>query len=331
MTQLTHLAPFFLDCDTGIDDALALAYLLGAGTNLVGIGSVSGNTSAAQGALNTQNLLALAGHGHIPVALGHHDALVRPFAGGAPHVHGVNGIGEVQLPDAEAVLAHESAPEMLVRLAHQYAGELRVIAIGPLTNIAAALRLDPTLPSMIKELTIMGGAAMAPGNVTAAAEANIHNDPEAAAEVFAASWEIVLVPLDVTMSHVLEEEHLTILASSHTPAVASVAAMLGYYFDFYRSVFGRRCSVMHDPLAVAIAIGRVEATKAPYARVVIDASDGPGRGQTLCDMRGLYKGYPKPEGAHCRVVLEAGAGAIDEIMRGTLALASCSAAIGQHA
>ncbi|OIH84970.1 nucleoside hydrolase [Arthrobacter sp. UCD-GKA] len=313
--------PFFLDCDTGIDDALALAYLLGAGANLVGIGSVSGNTSAAQGAVNTQNLLALSGHAEIPVALGHHDAQARPYGGGAPHVHGINGIGEVRLPDAGLELAPESAPEMLVRLAREHAGELRVIAIGPLTNIASALRLDPELPSLVKELTIMGGAALAPGNITAASEANIHNDPEAAAEVFAAGWEIVLVPLDVTMDHVLEEHDLETLAASPSPAVQSVATMLGYYFDFYRSVFGRRCSVMHDPLAAAIAIGKVRPASAPYARVVVDATDGPGRGQTICDLRGRYKGHPKPEGARCRVVLAATGDAIGEIMRGTLALA----------
>ncbi|MFJ6415808.1 nucleoside hydrolase [Paeniglutamicibacter sp. NPDC091659] len=314
-------APVFLDCDTGIDDALALAYLLGAGANLVGVGSVSGNTDALQGATNTQNLLALAGHGHVPVALGHHDAQARPYGGGAPHVHGQNGIGEVELPDAGLELAPESAPEMLVRLAREHRGELRVIAIGPLTNIAAALRLDPELPGLVRELTIMGGAAMAPGNITAAAEANIHNDPEAAAEVFAADWEIVLVPLDVTMNHVLEEADLDRLKASESPAVQAVGSMLGYYFDFYKGVFGRRCSVMHDPLAAAIAIGLVQATSAPHARVVVDATDGPGRGQTICDLRGRYKGYPKPSGARCRVVLEAGEGAIEEIMRGTLALA----------
>ncbi|MGL3805332.1 nucleoside hydrolase [Paeniglutamicibacter sp. R2-26] len=314
--------PVFLDCDTGIDDALALAYLLGSGANLVGIGSVSGNTDALQGARNTRNLLALASHGHIPVAVGCHDPLARPYGGGAPHVHGHNGIGEVQLPDAGPELAAESAPEMLVRLARANPGRLRVIAIGPLTNLAAALRLDPELPGMVRELTIMGGAALAPGNITPAAEANIHNDPEAAAEVFAADWEIVLVPLDVTMEHVLEEADLERLAASGSPAVRAVGDMLGYYFDFYRSVFGRRCSVMHDPLAAALAIGRVQATSAPYARVVVDDTDGPGRGQTICDLRGLYKGHPKPEGARCRVVLRAQEGAVEEILRGTLALAT---------
>lgn len=322
MSHSTDSRPFFLDCDTGIDDALALVYLLGAGTNLVGIGSVSGNTSAAQGASNTQALLALAGRTDIPVAVGSHDPLEGSYHGGTTHVHGHNGIGDVQLPEITGTPEAMSAAELLVKMAHKYPGELRVIAIGPLTNIAAALRLEPKLPSLIAELTIMGGSAIAPGNITAVAEANIHGDPLAAAEVFAAAWEIVLVPLDVTMHHVLEEADRQRLLSSKHPALQAVGEMLGYCFDFYVGVFGHRCSAMHDPLAAAIAIGRVEALSAPYARVFVDATDGPGRGQTICDMRGLYKGYPKPAGATCRVVLTAQESAISEIMHSTLALAA---------
>ncbi|KAA0976183.1 TetR family transcriptional regulator [Paeniglutamicibacter gangotriensis] len=261
-------------------------------------------------------------HAGIPVALGPHDALARSYGGRAPHVHGINGIGEVRLPDAGLELSPESAPEMLVRLARALAGELRVIAIGPLTNIASALHLDPELPSLVQELTIMGGAALAPGSITAVSETNIHNDPEAAAEVFAAGWEIVLAPLDVTMDHVLEEHDQQTLAASASPAVQAVAAMLGYYLGFYRSVFGRRCSAMHDPPAAAIAIGKVRPASAPYARAVVDATDGPGRGQTICDLRGRHKGHPKPEGARCRVVLAATGDASGEIVRGTLALAN---------
>src|SRR5688500_17300121 len=146
-TTTSH--PFYLDCDTGIDDALALAYLLAAPTaDVVGIGTVSGNVSAAVGARNTLDLLQLAGHAHIPVALGAHDPLAGQFGGGAPWVHGDNGIGGVQLTTASAGLASESAAEMLVRLAHEHPGTLRVLAIGPLTNIAEALRLEPALPAL---------------------------------------------------------------------------------------------------------------------------------------------------------------------------------------
>ncbi|MEN8583145.1 nucleoside hydrolase [Burkholderia sp. RS01] len=301
-TPTSH--PFYLDCDTGIDDALALAYLLASPqADVRGIGTVSGNVSAAVGARNTLDLLQLAGHAHIPVALGAHDPQAGTFRGGAPHVHGANGIGEVSLEAASVELASETAAEMLVRLAHEHPGTLRILAIGPLTNIAEALRLDPELPRLVEEITIMGGAALAPGNITAAAEANIANDPEAAADVLAADWNITMVPLDVTMSNVLEESHRQeLLAASH-PVPQALGEMLGHYFRFYEGIFGRACSAMHDPLAAALAVGGVKAAAAPAVRVAVDTTFGPGRGQTVCDLRGLYLDYPEQPGARCRVVL----------------------------
>ncbi|MDI2037191.1 nucleoside hydrolase [Paenarthrobacter nitroguajacolicus] len=304
---MTQPAPFFLDCDTGIDDALALAYLLASpGAELVGIGTVSGNVSAAGGAKNTLDLLKLAGHPDIPVAVGAHDPQVGTFHGGAPHVHGDNGIGGVDLAPSDHEPVEASAAELLVRLAHQYAGELRLVAIGPLTNIAQALRLEPALPQLIAEVTIMGGAALAPGNITAVAEANIANDPEAAAEVLAADWNVTLVPLDVTMTNVLEENHRQELLATEHPVSQALGEMLGYYFGFYVDIFGRACSAMHDPLAAAIAVRGVELTVAPTVRVQVDTTDGPGRGQTVCDLRGQYAGFPEQRGARCRVVLEIG-------------------------
>ncbi|TDL33716.1 nucleoside hydrolase [Arthrobacter nitrophenolicus] len=301
---MTATFPFYLDCDTGIDDALALAYLLAApAADLVGIGAVSGNVSAAVGARNTLDLLSLAGSSHIPVALGAHDPLAGSFGGGAPWVHGENGIGEVSLAPSPAPLAAESAAEMLVRLARAYPGTLRVLAIGPLTNIAEALRLEPALPSLVHSVTVMGGAALAPGNITPVAEANIWNDPEAAALVLAADWDITLVPLDVTMASVLEEHHRQELLASSAPVPRALGEMLGYYFRFYEGIYGRPCSAMHDPLAAALAVGAVQAAVAPVVRAAVDTSTGPSRGQTVCDMRGLYAGYPDVRGARCRVVL----------------------------
>ncbi|MCT9625793.1 nucleoside hydrolase [Pseudarthrobacter equi] len=301
---MTTPSPFYLDCDTGIDDALALAYLLASPFACVkGVGTVSGNVSAAAGARNTLDLLALAGSSHVPVALGAHDPLFGSFGGGAPWVHGENGIGGVTLTTAAASVASESAAEMLVRLARLYPGSLKVLAIGPLTNIAEALRLEPSLPSLVESVTVMGGAALAPGNITPVAEANIFNDPEAAALVLAADWDVTLVPLDVTMNSVLEEKHRQALLASFSPVARALGEMLGYYFRFYEDIYGRPCSAMHDPLAAALAVGAVKAAVAPVVRAAVDTSDGPSRGQTICDLRGLYAGYPPVAGARCRVVL----------------------------
>jgi purine nucleosidase len=218
-------------------------------------------------------------------------------------VHGENGIGNVELERSAASAVSESAAEMLVRLAHKHAGELRVIAVGPLTNIADALHLDPTLPGLVKELTIMGGAALVPGNITAVAEANIANDADAASDVFAADWFITLVPLDVTMPNVFLEEHRAALIRSGRPVASALGHMLDHYFEFYVGVYGHRASALHDPLAVAVALGDLALKSAPVVRVVVDTTDGPGRGQTVCDLRGMYNGYPEQSGAHTRVVL----------------------------
>lgn len=313
--------PLYLDCDTGVDDSLALAYLLASPeADLVGVGSVSGNIDARQGAVNTLDLLALAGRPDVPVAVGAHDPLAGSYDGGAPSVHGRNGVGDVALPPSGREVAGESAVELLLRLSHEHAGALRVVAVGPLTNLALALRADPTLPARVRDLTIMGGAALHPGNVTPVAEANIAKDPEAAAEVLAADWDVTLVPLDVTMADVLEESDRKALLEAGTALAPWLGEVLDLYFGFHVDTFGRRCSALHDPLAAAIATGGVTPTLAPRVPVVVDATAGPGRGQTVCDLRGRYAGYPDVPGARTRVVLATDAPLTPHLMERLLTL-----------
>lgn len=297
--------PFYLDCDTGIDDAIALTYLMATpSVDLRGIGTVSGNTDAVTAARNTVDLLALLNRSDIPVAVGAQHPLSGRSGGGSPEVHGTNGIGDVHLPGADAEPVTEAADAMLIRLAHEHPGELHVVAIGPLTNLARALRQDPALPELVGSVTVMGGAALVPGNRTPVAEANILHDPEAAAEVLTATWEVTLVPLDVTMANLLDEDQREQIAAIDHPVMPPLAAMLERYADFYAGIFGRPLSAVHDPLAAAVAAGTVRPGLAPVVRVQVDTTAGPGRGQTICDMRGRYAGYPAPAGARCRVVLE---------------------------
>ncbi len=297
--------PFYYDCDTGIDDALSLTYLVTSpSVDLLGVGSVSGNVDSAIAARNCLDLLALLGRSDIPVAVGAHNPLVGTFDGGAPQVHGDNGIGNIALPAAGTVPVDESAAQMLVRLAREHPGRLRVLATAPLTNLALALRMEPRLPELVAEVTLMGGAALVPGNVTAVAEANIINDAEAAAAVFGADWPITVVPLDVTMDQVMTEQHRRQLAAIDHPAAERLAAMLEYYFGYYTPILGRPSAAMHDPLAAAVAVGAVRVGRAPSIHVTVDAGSGPGRGQTICDLRGRFVGFPPQDGAHCRVVLD---------------------------
>jgi len=253
----------YLDCDTGVDDSLAIALLLATpGAAPAAIGTVSGNTSAAQAARNTLDLLALAGRDDIPVAVGAHDPLDGGFGGGAATVHGDNGIGGVLLPTAAHGPAGGDAAGLLIDLARAHPGELRVLSTGPLTNLALALRREPGLPALVRDVTAMGGAVRVPGNMPDDAEANIANDPPAAAAVLAAGWPVTLVPLDVTMEHRFDEAAQRALRDGG-PLSAALGAMLTGYFDFYQPRLGARESPLHDPLAAGLATGELTPADAP--------------------------------------------------------------------
>lgn len=314
----TSSAPWYLDCDTGIDDALTLGVMVALGADLQGVGSVSGNLSAAGGARNTLDLLALMGRADVPVAVGAHDPIDDVFHGVADFVHGTNGIGEVELPRAGEPVA-ESAAEMLVRLAHEHPGTLRVLAIGPMTNLALALELEPELPSLVADVVIMGGAALVPGNVSAVAEANIWNDPIAAKALFEVAWPVTMVGLDVTMLARFDETHRLALAAGGVVPKA-LAAMLDVYFQYYTPILGQPSCALHDPLAAAIALGTIVPSLAPVVPVEVDATDGPGRGQTLVDLRKRFVGYPPMPGARHSVVLQVPEGFGDTLLELLLTL-----------
>jgi purine nucleosidase len=303
MMPSAHAAPTYFDCDTGIDDALALLVLARqSNLRVEGIGTVSGNVSALQAARNTLDLLPVIDL-VAPVAVGAMDHLTRPFSRRNSVVHGPTGTGRVELPNSPVQPIAQDAADLLIELAHRHPGELRVIAVGPLTNLASALQRDPLLSSLVRDVTIMGGAALVPGNVTPAAEANIYNDPEAAAVVFAAPWPITMVGLDVTMQHRLEEHDRQLMLRSQVPGSATVAEMLDHYSDFYLGIFGRKSCALHDPLTVAVAAGLIDVADAPQVGIEIDVTDGPDRGRTVCDLRGRFVGYRDSKECSARVVL----------------------------
>lgn len=298
--------PVLVDCDTGIDDAIALLYLLSSEqADVRAITTVFGNISAATAATNCLRILELVGRPDIPVALGAEVPILGYTPKLAPYVHGDDGLGNTGLPQPKGSVVPESAAQTIVDAAHASPGELHIIATGPLTNLATALALDPGLVDLVAHVTIMGGAAEVPGNETAAGEANILHDPEGAQRVLDAGWSTTLVPLDVTMKELITEAHRTRLAAAGNPIADLVAAITDFYFDFFAlDSFTERCSPVHDALAAAIALGDVVPLLAPVVPVVVDCSSGPSRGLTLCDTRGRYRGFPPVEGATCAVVLQ---------------------------
>jgi purine nucleosidase len=269
------------DCDTGIDDALALAHLLSRpDLELVSISTVSGNTTAAQAATNTLDLLALAGRNDVPVAVGAGGPLLGEYRGGAGHVHGANGIGAVELPGSGRCEAERSGPEQIIEAARTHPGELELLAVGPLTNLAHALSAEPELPGLVKQVTIMGGAVWVPGNITEYAEANIANDPEAAQAVFAAAWPVTLVPLDVTLQHTIGVDEQRALAQRGTSFHSALAEMLDTYLDFYQQFFGERRAALHDPLASMITVGDSVPATVRRTALTVDPSGIDARGRT---------------------------------------------------
>lgn len=296
--------PVIVDCDPGIDDALALLYLLhDPDVDVRAVTSVFGNTDADTAADNALRVLELAGRGDVPVAVGAH-VNRRGTCHLAPHVHGADGLGNTGLPTPSATATDEPAAELIVRLARQNPG-VHLLALGPLTNLADALLLEPRLPELVGHVTIMGGAIHHPGNVTPAAEANIHNDPDSARGVLGAGWDVTLVPLDATMTEVLTEQLGDRLRRAGTASCTFAASILEHYLDFYaRDVFGDRLAACHDPLAAAIAVGDVTPVRAPRIAVDVDTGDGPAHAATIADTRGQYRGFPPGEDARVRVVLD---------------------------
>jgi len=191
------LRKIILDCDPGIDDALAIAFASGhPGLELLGLTTVSGNVDLAKTTANALSVRDFVGAPEVPVVAGCPAPLLRSVID-ARHVHGESGLGAARLPPPGSGARDGHAVDFLIDTIGAAAGEITLVATGPLTNIALAVRRQPRLVTQVRDFVIMGGSA-GRGNVTPAAEFNIAADPEAAAIVFGAGWTVTMVGLDVT-------------------------------------------------------------------------------------------------------------------------------------
>lgn len=275
-----------VDADPGIDDALALYYLRAQpDTEIVAIGTVHGNVPVAQSTANALRLVERLGL-NVPVAMGAAKPLAQPLMT-AEDVHGEDGLGGFAGDTPTTACTDESAAEQLARLARAHPGELNLLAIGPLTNVALALQIEPRLPQLLGNVTIMGGALNVPGNITSYAEANFWHDPEAADLVLQAHFEdLTIVGLDVTMASHAPGEWLDAL-----PQDNYARQFLRFYADFYESFLGRTGFVPHDPLAAAIMLQPDLATYVED-RFAIELTGRYTRGALVADQRFLAEGSP---------------------------------------
>ncbi len=255
-----------LDLDLGIDDAMALAYALGSPeVELLGVMTSFGNARVETTTRNCLAVLDLLGHPEIPVYIGSDRALAAGSSYipsvGTMHAQGKNGIGEASIPDSPyAAIGGSKAGEnaavaFLLDSARAYGRDVIYVATGPMTNLARAIECDREAVSGIGRIVVMGGALTVPGNVSAGAEANVADDPEAADALLRSGIRVLMVGLDATHQVVLCKKQTDIWRGSGTMAACAFASMVDYYIDAYAASMPQLggCA-LHDPLAVACAI-----------------------------------------------------------------------------
>lgn len=242
-----------LDTDPGIDDAMAILLTLRSPEiKIEAITPVSGNVPLELTLPNALRLVEIAGRTDIPVAAGASVPLVRNLIT-ATYAHGENGLGGVDFPAPKIKPVNESATEIIRRIVRANPGEISIVAIGPLTNVAMALRADPELARMIPAIVLMGGS-LSGGNVTPAAEFNFYVDPEAARIVFHSGIPITMVGLDVTRKVQLREEHVAALEAGKNPSSQAAGRIMRSTLERYRKTGFAGGPTMHDPLALASMI-----------------------------------------------------------------------------
>ncbi len=318
MTERTAL---ILDVDTGIDDSLALLYAAGStDADLVAVTCVSGNVDGRQVAINTLAVLELAGRGDVEVALGRETPLVRALKT-TPETHGPRGLGHAELPPPSSPLSDRHAVDLILDVVRRRPGEITLVTLGPLTNLAIAVLREPALPRLLKGYALMGGAFGVSGNTTPTTEWNLHCDPEAAKIVFRAWADArtadptiprpLVLGLDVTEQARILPDHVVRLARragstpddsialargedpmhatrsvASNPIVRFVADALRFYMEFHARYDGFYGAFIHDPLALAAALDRtLVTTEALY--VDVETNGELTTGMTVADRRRL--------------------------------------------
>jgi purine nucleosidase len=313
--------PLILDVDTGIDDSLALLYAAASPeADLVAVTCVSGNIDANQVGINTRAILELVGRTDVEVAMGRQTPLQRPLQT-TPETHGPQGLGYAELPAPSRPLSDRHAVDLILEEARRRPGEITLVTLGPLTNLALAVLREPDLPRLLKGYVLMGGAFGVSGNTTPTTEWNIHCDPEAAKIVFAAWAQAIdadpTIPralalgLDTTEQAVITTDEVVRLARragstpddslalargedpmrpihsvASDPVVRYIADALRFYFEFHAQYDGFYGAHIHDPLAVAAALDRSLVTTAAL-HVDVETRGEITTGMTVADPRKL--------------------------------------------
>jgi inosine-uridine nucleoside N-ribohydrolase len=272
-----------IDTDPGTDDALALILALNSPElDVRAVTVVPGNVTAAMGLENALRLVSLANRCDIPVAGGAQHPLFQKLIT-AEFWHGKNGLANLELPASKCKVDPRFGPDLLIQLVHASPHEITLVPVGPLTNIALAVERDPSIVPLVKEVILMGGS-ISGGNVTAAAEANIYNDPEAAQIVFQAGWPLTMVGLEVGDKALFTRKYLDELGRTHGPINDFIVSVLTFLVNLSSS-FDSPGAPMYDPSAVAVAIDST-LVKVQEMHVDVETRGEFTRGATVGNRRG---------------------------------------------
>lgn len=274
-----------LDTDPGIDDALAILLALASPeVEIAGISVTGGNCSLADGVRNALNVLALGGCPDIPVFPGVALPLIRPPLT-APETHGDAGLGYARLPESPVAPAHEHAVDMIIREIMAAPGQITLVAVAPLTNIALAIRKEPRIINAVRQVIIMGGALRVEGNTTPLAEFNFYVDPHAAHIVLNSGMPITLLPWDITKDVLITQTNVDQLLHSDSPIAHFIADATRFYLEFHQAYFGYPGCSINDPIALALAfLPELARTEAFYVDVEIVGELTIGK--SVCDFLG---------------------------------------------
>mmetsp|Transcript_16998 Transcript_16998/g.55606 ORF Transcript_16998/g.55606 Transcript_16998/m.55606 type:complete len:338 (+) Transcript_16998:43-1056(+) len=277
--------PIIVDTDPGVDDvmAIALAFTSPEEVDVIGLTTMYGNVRTPMATTNALHLLELADRADVPVAQG----ALGPIRGGvkeriADFVHGSDGLGNTGVPSPNGTKHAKSAAEFIVDQANVRPGEVVLVALAGLTNVALALHLDPELKTKLKKVVILGGAFTCNGNVNPAAEANIFSDPEAADLVFGSGLPIDVVGLDVTTKCILTGKQLKELGASESRFGKYTESICEFYRAYHVKSYGLDGVYLHDPAAM-VMVFREELFEFKSGAVRVEVAEGVMRGKTLLD------------------------------------------------
>lgn len=245
----------WIDTDPGVDDTFAIAMLFEAVEQIevIGFSTIFGNVDVDQTTRNMMILVEAAGKQGLPLAKGASYPLCVPLDT-SPHVHGINGMGNMPLPEPKMKAMDLRAPQAIINTILQNPHEVTLLLIGPLTNAAMALLLEPAIANLVKEVVIMGGAIRCPGNITPVAEANFFHDPHAAQIVMRATWPIYLAPLDVCAHGMIPQNVLDRICAADKSLSPYIAGGLPFFQNFLKQ-FGVYDEVdFPDALAAAFLL-----------------------------------------------------------------------------